>query len=103
MFITLYKTLVRSMIEYSNSVWGPYYILDQQNIEKIQRRATRSLNGLQDMSYADRLQTLCLPSLKYRRLRGDMILVYRLINNNLGIDFNDFFTTPTLTSTRLLL
>ena len=52
------------------------------------------------MSYPDRLQILCLPSLKYRRLRGGMILVYRLINNNLGIDFNDFFTTPTLTSTR---
>jgi len=99
MFITLYKTLVRPMIEYGNSVWGPYYyILNQQNIE-IQRRAMRSLSGLQDISYPDRLQTLCLPSLKFRRLRGDMILVYRLINNNFGIDFNDLFTTPTLTST----
>ena len=29
-----------------------------------------------------------------------MILVYHLINNDVGIDFNDFFTTPTITSTR---
>ena len=43
---------------------------------------------------------LNLPSLKYRRLRGDMILVYRLLKNDVDIDFNDFFTTPTLTSTR---
>jgi len=66
MYTTLYKTLVRPVIEYGNSVWGPHYILDQQNIEKIQRRATRSLSGFQDMSYSDRLRALCLPSLKYR-------------------------------------
>jgi len=28
MSIILYKTLVRPIIEYGNSVWGPYYILD---------------------------------------------------------------------------
>jgi len=43
---------------------------------------------------------LNLPSLKYCRLRRDIILVYCLLNNDVGIDFNDFFTTPILTSTR---
>jgi len=75
MFVTLYKTSVRSVIEYGNSVWRPRYIVDQQNIENIQRRATKLLTGLHDISYPDRLCILNLPSLKYRRLRGDMILV----------------------------
>ena len=66
MFITLYKTLVRPVIEYGNPVWRPHHILDQQKIEKIQQRATRSLTGFQDMSYSDCLRALCLPSLKYR-------------------------------------
>ena len=35
MFFTLYKSLVRSVIEYGNRIWGPNYILDQQNIERI--------------------------------------------------------------------
>ena len=36
MFVTLYKTMVRPVIEYGNFIWGPHYIVDQQNIEKIQ-------------------------------------------------------------------
>ena len=34
----LYKSLVCPTLEYSNPIWGPHYILDQQAVEKIQRR-----------------------------------------------------------------
>ena len=61
----LYKSLVRPIIEYGNTIWGPYYILDQQSIEKIQRRATRLLTGLYDTPYSERLDSLGLPSLQY--------------------------------------
>ena len=37
--------------------------------------------GLSDMSYPDRLKKLKLPTLAYRRTRGDMIQVYKLLNN----------------------
>lgn len=100
MFLALYKSLIRPVIEYGNTIWGPHYALDQQNIEKIQRRATRALAGLQDISYTDRLRILGLPSLQYRRLRGDMILLYRLVNNDIGVDFSDFFTISSSTVTR---
>jgi len=33
------------------------------------------------MSYADRLSHLKLPTLKYRRLRGDMIEVFKITHN----------------------
>ena len=36
-----------------------------------------------------------LPSLQYRRLRGDMIHIYRMVNNNYSLDLSDFFTTST--------
>ena len=55
MLINLYKSLVRPIIEYGNTIWGPYYILDQQSIEKIQRRATRLLTGLYDTPYSEHL------------------------------------------------
>ena len=44
-------------------------------IENIQRRATKLIPGLSDLSYEDRLHRLKLPSLSYRRSRGDMIEV----------------------------
>ena len=37
----LYKAQVRPILEYSNPVWGPTFILDQRKIENLQRRATR--------------------------------------------------------------
>jgi len=43
---------------------------------------------------------LGLPSLQYRRPRGGVILLYRLVNNDIGIDFADFFTVAAVTYTR---
>ena len=40
-FILLYKALVRPHVEYANSVWSPYKKCDIEQIEKIQRRATK--------------------------------------------------------------
>jgi len=100
MFVTLYKSLVRPIIEYGNTIWGPHFTVEQQNIEKVQHRATRILTNLHGNSYSDRLQILGLPTLKYRRLRRDMILLYRLVNNDIGIDFADFFIISSVISTR---
>ena len=55
------------------TIWGLYYTLDQNSIETIQRRATKLLTNFHDMCYSERLAKLGLPSLQYRRLRGDMI------------------------------
>jgi hypothetical protein len=49
-------------------------------IENIQRRATKLIPGLSDLSYEDRLRPLKLPSLSYRRSRGDMIEVYKIMS-----------------------
>ena len=75
----LYKTLVRPIIEYANTVWGPIYIGDQKKIERIQRRATKLLPELSQLPYQERLKKLNLPSLMYRRKRGEMLMVYRIM------------------------
>ena len=72
-FITLYKMLIRSVLEYGNCIWSPLYKRQSIAIEKVQRRATRLLPTAQLMSYEERLRYLKLPSLKYRRKRGDLI------------------------------
>ena len=37
---------------------------------------------LKHLPYTERLKKLNLPSLKYRRIRGDMINVYKILNDN---------------------
>ena len=49
-------------------------------LEKVQMRATKLVDGFANMSYEERLRELDLPTLVYRRARGDMIEVYEHLN-----------------------
>ena len=49
-------------------------------IENVQRRSTKLIPGFKTLSYKERLQKLKLPTLKYRRLRWDMIEVYKILH-----------------------
>jgi len=54
---------------------------DIEAIEKIQKRATKLVISLKKFPYKERLLQLNLHTLKYRRLRGDMIEVYKIIHD----------------------
>jgi len=78
-FILLYKCLVRSHIEYANSVWNTHYIENHKNIEMVQMCATKLIHELKGLPYRQHLERLKLPTLKYRRIRGDMIEIYKML------------------------
>jgi len=80
-FLLLYKSMIRPHLEYANSVWCPYQKRDIKEVEKVQKRATKLIISFKNMSYTDRLSRLKLPTLKYRRLRGDMIEVFKITHD----------------------
>ena len=60
-------------------------------LEQIQRRATILIPGLRDLRYEERLKECGLTTLETRRLRGDQIEVFKILNGYENIDSNHFF------------
>ena len=77
MLVLLYKSLVRPHIEYCHAVVYPQYVKHEKMLEAVQRRATRIVPKIRNKEYPERLKKLKLPSLDFRRRRGDMIEVYK--------------------------
>ena len=89
---TLYKSMVRPHLEYGNAIWGPHFQADIIKVESVQRRATKLIHNLKDKPYQERLRILELPSLLYRRKRGDMILMYKIVKGLVRLESKELFT-----------
>jgi hypothetical protein len=98
--LPLYKSLVRPLLEYCVSVWNPTLKMNINEIEKVQRRATKLIKEIKHLDYPSRLKYLKLDSLLFRRRRQDMIQVYRIFNKIDNLDPYIFFTLSESANTR---
>ncbi len=80
LFLPLYKSLVRVHLDFASAVWAPHKVKHIEKLESVQRRITKQLPGMSNLSYAERLHKLELPTLSYRRIRGDLIEVFKITN-----------------------
>lgn len=90
--MTLYKSLVRSILEYCCPLWNPWKIADIQELETVQRSFTRKIWGVQHLSYWERLRHLGLMSLQRRRERYIILQMWKTLQgtcpNDVNIQFN---------------
>ena len=83
--LNIYKTLIRPHLEYCVQLWNP--VVGHGNwqiileLEAVQRRFTRMIEGIGLLPYSDRLSALELTTLAERRIRGDLIETFRIISN----------------------
>ncbi len=89
--VQLYRSLVRPRLEYAVQAWRPHLRKDVDLIERVQRRATKLVKGMRGKSYEDRLRLLQMTTLETRRLRGDMIEVFKILKGFEQVDYSTFF------------
>ena len=84
--LTLYKSLIRSHLEYCSPLRNPSIICDIQELESEQRTLTSKIHGLQHLHYWERLKTLSLMSLQRRRKRYVIMHMWKILH---GLTSND--------------
>ena len=105
----LYVSLVRSILEFSSSVWSPFYNCDIVSLERVQNHFLRHMEFKLGMvhivgEYSNILNILNLQTLESRRLVSDLCFLHKLLNNNIDSKYLlskiEFSTPRCITNTR---
>ena len=77
--MTLYKALVRPILEYCSQLWSPTTLGLIRKIESVQRKFTARIDGMSQESYWSRLEKLDLYSMERRRERYSVLYVHKIL------------------------
>ena len=86
LLVKAFTTYVRPLLEYNSFIWSPNDIYNITKIESVQRRFTKRIPSVSQLSYRDRLAILGLDSLEYRRLITDLVMMYKIVHHLVDVD-----------------
>ena len=92
LIIPLYKAIVKPHLEYCIQAWRPYHKKNINKLERVQRRPPKRIPELKHLCYERRLLEYGLTTLETRRLKGDLIKVFKILNGYVDIDSKNFFS-----------
>ncbi len=101
-FVPLYNSLVRPHLEYAIQANCPYLKKDISHLERITMEAARWVKGLKGITYEERLKALNQQPLEKRRLRNDLLLTHKLLNNQIDLEVTLLFKFSRRSSLRQL-
>lgn len=96
----LLATFIRPLLEYGAPSYFPITKGESNQLERIQRTATRLIPQLRGLDYMDRCKNMNLYTLEYRRSRMDMIFLYRVLKQHSIPELSDLFQLSIMTNTR---
>ena len=91
-FLHLYRTYVRSLLDYCSSAWSPWNQGDTEVVEKVQRRAIGMVTNFCGKTYEEKLAEAGMTTLEERRRRGDLLQAFRVLNKVDDVDPSIWFT-----------
>ena len=86
------RSLVRPHLEYCVQAWCRHLVKDVELLENVRRWFTKLIDGMYGLSYEQCLLELDMTSLQVRRMRGDLIQVFKMVKGIDNVCLNDFFT-----------
>ena len=91
---TAYISLVRSVLDYSSTIWDPHLKQDIDRIENIQRRAARFVQSdyTRTSSVTSMMEELGWKPLHERRREQRLTLLYKIVNDLVAIPADQHIT-----------
>jgi hypothetical protein len=98
--VRAFNTYIRPILEYCSPVWSPYHLELIKLVENVQKRFTKKILHLSNITYYNRLQLLDLESLEIRRVKHDLSTCFKIMHNLVLIDNSMFFFIDNKNNTR---
>jgi hypothetical protein len=88
---TAYKALVRSLLDYSATIWDPYLKKDIKNLEAVQCRGARFVMGdhRRVSSVTEMLNTLNWQSLENCRREARLVMMYKVVQGLVAVPYEN--------------
>jgi hypothetical protein len=95
-----YITYIRPIMEYASCVWSPHLLKDINALENVQRHFSKRIKAISELSYTERLALLDLEPLELRRLKCDLVMYFKILNNLVSVPCDEHFTFSSVSNTR---